>query len=120
MDNELGEGKHIGIFLDAVSYLNKSMIIHVYIRWYMYTYEFLDLWSGLSEWVANEGRDLFPVWVVVFNPRRQVESITFEDILDKSWLDIQLMGVKAHTSMWLRGISPLYALMFVDSKTAMA
>ncbi len=43
MDNELGEGKHIGILLDAISYLDKSMNIYVDIRSYMYTYEFLNL-----------------------------------------------------------------------------
>ena len=91
MDNKLGKGKDVGILLDAISYLDQGMMIRVYLCRYMYTYEFFNLCPGLSEWVANKSRDLFPVRVVVFNPRRQIKSITFKYILDKSWLDTQLM-----------------------------
>ena len=83
MENELGKGEHIGILLDAISYLDQSMITHVYLCRYMYTYKFFYLCPGLSKWVANKGRDLFPVRVVVYNPRRQIKSITFKNILDK-------------------------------------
>ena len=84
MNNELGKGKDIGILLDTLSYLDQGMVIRVYLCRYMYTYKFFNLGPGLSERVANKGRDLFPVRVVVFNPRRQIKSITFKYILDKS------------------------------------
>ena len=58
-------------------------------------YQFFDPWATLSQWVTNISWDLLPIGIVVFNTRRQIETIPLENILSETCCKLQTVANRA-------------------------